>query len=141
MNRYIKKSLRSDVRKRANSCCEYCLFPEEYDAFIFEIDHIISLKHGGDSSSENLALSCFYCNNYKGSDIATIIAEKDLLVPFFNPRKGIWKEHFYLVGAEIIPLTDIGKGILRILKMNTKERLEERQGLIELELYPKTNQT
>jgi len=41
----------------------------EFDDTPFEIDHIISKKHHGPTVASNLALSCFHCNSFKGSDI------------------------------------------------------------------------
>lgn len=39
---------------RALQCCEYCRIPELFSSIGFEIDHIISLKHGGSSGTDNL---------------------------------------------------------------------------------------
>jgi 5-methylcytosine-specific restriction endonuclease McrA len=64
----ISPALRSEVRERAKGCCEYCLLPEEHAFFPHEPDHIIANKHGGQSSADNLALACFDCNRFKGSD-------------------------------------------------------------------------
>jgi 5-methylcytosine-specific restriction endonuclease McrA len=54
------------VWRRAQGRCEYCLLPQEFSTVTFEIDHIISQKHGGLTTAANLALSCFFCNSYKG---------------------------------------------------------------------------
>ncbi|MBX3436655.1 MAG: HNH endonuclease [Planctomycetaceae bacterium] len=40
--------------------------------FRHEPDHIIAEKHGGETTAENLALACFDCNWFKGSDIASL---------------------------------------------------------------------
>lgn len=58
------------VWQRARRCCEYCQMPQNHDDLTFEIDHIISRKHSGPTSARNLALSCFWCNSFKGTDIA-----------------------------------------------------------------------
>ncbi|HEX7774563.1 MAG TPA: HNH endonuclease signature motif containing protein, partial [Pyrinomonadaceae bacterium] len=50
-----------------------------------EPDHLIALKHGGQTTFENLALACFVCNRFKGSDIASIDAVTGELVGLFNP--------------------------------------------------------
>jgi hypothetical protein len=73
MSQYIPESLRHQIAKRAGHRCEYCLIREE-DSFLgFQVDHIISLKHEGQTEPENLAWSCFACNNNKGSDIGTVL--------------------------------------------------------------------
>lgn len=45
------------VWQRAYRRCEYCQMPQDYDRIPFEIDHIISRKHGGAAVARNLALS------------------------------------------------------------------------------------
>jgi hypothetical protein len=37
-----------------------------------EADDVIAEKHGGATSLENLAWACFYCNRFKGSDLASV---------------------------------------------------------------------
>ena len=58
------------VWRRANGRCEYCQLSREFDDRAFEIDHIRSQKHLGPTVASNLALSCFRCNSFKGSDIS-----------------------------------------------------------------------
>lgn len=47
MNRYIADSVRQLVAQRANYRCEYCGIHKDEAFYPFQIDHIISLKHGG----------------------------------------------------------------------------------------------
>jgi 5-methylcytosine-specific restriction endonuclease McrA len=84
---YIPTGIRRVVRQRANYSCEYCLIPEAFTFASHEIDHIIARKHGGETTSENLALSCTICNQHKGSDLASIDPETKELTPLYNPRK------------------------------------------------------
>lgn len=92
MSRYISDSMRAEVASRANFQCEYCLTLERHSYLAFHIEHIISIKHKGDSSIENLAYSCQICNLRKGSDIATFIdGNIDQPVRFFHPRRDQWK--------------------------------------------------
>lgn len=69
--------------------CEYCLYPEAYSAFRHQVDHIISRKHGGSSSPENLARCCAFCNRYKGSDIAAIDMRTGEIVRLFPSSIGL----------------------------------------------------
>ncbi|MFT5167951.1 MAG: hypothetical protein ACI8P3_003190 [Saprospiraceae bacterium] len=55
MSAYISVELRNEVIGRAFNTCEYCLLHEDDAFFSFHIDHVISIKHGGDTVSENLA--------------------------------------------------------------------------------------
>jgi 5-methylcytosine-specific restriction endonuclease McrA len=41
-------------------------------------DHIIAVKHGGQTTLENLAYACYACNHQKGSDIAPLIRKRAL---------------------------------------------------------------
>jgi 5-methylcytosine-specific restriction endonuclease McrA len=62
MDRYIPTELRLLVAERANHLCEYCLIHED-DTFVgCQVDHIISLKHGGQTEADNLAYACAFCN-------------------------------------------------------------------------------
>jgi hypothetical protein len=58
------------------------------------------------------------------------------LVRFFNPRKDVWTDHFRLEGPEIVSVTEIGEATARILRFNDRDRIVEREALIEARLYP-----
>jgi 5-methylcytosine-specific restriction endonuclease McrA len=87
-------ALRRAIRQRAKNKCEYCLLAEEHAFFKHEPDHIVAEKHGGETTLENLALACFDCNRFKGSDIASIDPKSKRLTPLFHPRLQVWDEHF-----------------------------------------------
>ncbi len=109
---------------------------EEDAYFRFQVEHIISRKHGGSSELENLAFACVFCNRYKGSDIASLKPGTNELVRFYNPRTDRWREHFQLKGVAIDSLTDIGEATARILQMNHDDQLLERQVLSRRKRYP-----
>ncbi|MBD2492144.1 HNH endonuclease [Aulosira sp. FACHB-615] len=132
----ISTELRKLVINRASGRCEYCLIHSSYSIYTHEVDHIIAIKHGGETSSENLALSCLSCNRHKGSDFATIDAETGEIVPLFNPRRQKWDEHFYFEGARIEGKTQIGKASTRLLQFNIPNRLLQRQVLMSQQKYP-----
>ena len=136
MTRYISESLRKQVENRADNLCEYCLIPIEETYFGGEIDHIVGIKHDGETVLENLALACQPCNRSKGSDLGSNSVAAKILTRFYNPRIDVWADHFQVnEDAEIIPLTEIGEVTVRIFKFNEFERVLERQGLIELGLW------
>jgi hypothetical protein len=62
------------------------------------------------------------------------------LTPFYNPRTQHWNLHFNLEGAQIIPLTPIGRVTIAILQINHPERVLERQHLIQAGKYPRSSQ-
>ena len=85
------QSLVSLVWDRANRTCEYCQLPQSFSSIPFEIDHIIAQKHGGPSEAANLALSCFYCNSYKGPNIAGFHPGSGRVLRLYHPRKDRWE--------------------------------------------------
>jgi 5-methylcytosine-specific restriction endonuclease McrA len=132
----IPAELRRLVIERASGHCEYCLIHQDVSIYSHEVDHIIALKHGGQTRADNLALSCLSCNRYKGSDLATIDPINDEIVPLFNPRRQVWDEHFLLNDARIEGITQIGQATSRLLKLNAPNRILERQVLINQRRYP-----
>jgi hypothetical protein len=137
MSSHINPELRRLVAARAFDRCEYCLIHRE-DAFAgCEFDHVISVKHGGETVSDNLALSCAYCNRFKGTDIGSIVPATGQFVRFFNPRSDTWHEHFALNGSTIEALTAIGAATAMIFRFNEPERTKERSVLQASGRYPR----
>ena len=135
-NNAISFSLRQLVIERAQGRCEYCLIHQDFSIYTHEIDHIIAVKHGGQTLSENLALSCLPCNRHKGSDFATLDPNNGEIIRLFNPRLQVWDEHCTLKNGEIIGITDIGQATSRLLMFNTSSRMRSRQSLSDQNLYP-----
>jgi hypothetical protein len=136
MSNRLSPEIRQIVASRANFVCEYCLIAEEDAYFRFQVEHIISRKHGGSSDLDNLALACVFCNRYKGSDIASLAPETGELIRFYNPRADRWREHFQLNGVLIESLTGISEATVRILQMNHNDQILERQVLSNRGRYP-----
>jgi hypothetical protein len=135
---HIAVALRRRIRERSHGLCEYCLISEKDTFFTHEPDHIIAEKHGGETASENLALACFDCNRFKGTDIASLDPKTKRLVPLFNPRTDVWDEHFKTREGLIVPLTPTGRATERLLKFNFPERIEVRATLARCGYYPRT---
>ena len=132
----ITQALRRLVFERAKGHCEYCLIPQDAVVHQHEPDHIIPKQHGGQTTKENLALSCLRCNRYKGPNVGSFDPQTGELVPFYNPRTQAWQEHFELDGAAIYALTPQGRVTVKILRLNDVSRLTEREQLMLIELYP-----
>ena len=133
---HIPLALRREVIERAGNCCEYCRLSQEDNYFTFHVDHIISEKHNGKTTSDNLCLSCPSCNIAKGSDIAGADPITGNATFLYHPRHQQWDKHFELIGAVMKGKTAEGLLTIQLLQMNSKERVTEREGLIELERYP-----
>jgi hypothetical protein len=123
------------VWRRANGHCEYCQLSQEFDDRPFEIDHIRSQKHNGPTVSSNLALSCFRCNSFKGSDISSIDSVTRTLTPPFNARRQKWATHFRWDGPYLIGRTAIGRVTVTLLQINDELRVEVREELISEGLF------
>ena len=119
-----------EVWRRADGRCEYCQLSQEFDDRPFEIDHIRSLKHRGPTTARNLALSCFRCNSFKGSDISSIDDVTHTLTPLFNPRRHKWATHFRWKNAYLVGRTPIGRVTVALLHINDELRVELRESLI-----------
>jgi hypothetical protein len=116
------------------------LLPEAQAFFPHEPDHIIATKHRGQSTIDNLALACFDCNRFKGSDIASIDPDSGALTQLFDPRKQEWTEHFSIAGGLISPRTAIGRVTVIVLKLNLQSRVEVREILASVGRYPKSQE-
>ena len=84
----MDQNLRDQVVERAGGRCEYCRVHQDDDPFYtFPIDHIIARQHRGSSELDNLCLSCFRCNSFKGPNLSSIDPETGEVVSLFHPRK------------------------------------------------------
>jgi hypothetical protein len=121
----IDTALRRFVRERAENHCEYCGMRQAELPFVtFHIEHIVARQHGGADDPDNLCEACHWCNFAKGTNLATIVDGQ--LVPLFNPRSQIWAEHFTRRDDQIVGLTPIGRGTVRLLDMNDDDRRQIR---------------
>ena len=127
MSRHIPEYMRKFVAHRAKYRCEYCHLLEIDAYYAHQIEHIISIKHGGLTILLNLAFACSHCNNNKGSDLATMLLPNKTLIGLFNPREHVWEEHFEIIDCVFYPKTLIGEATIKVLKLNDVDRIIERQ--------------
>lgn len=125
--KYISKKIRKAVVERAFARCEYCQSWMKNAIHPFNIDHVIPLDKGGNSTYDNLAYSCGGCNSFKATRIDGIDPVTQSAATLFNPRKDNWTSHFtwsddYL---EVIGLTPTGRATVEALRLN-------RSGLINM---------
>lgn len=121
---------------RAGNRCEYCLLHQDDSNLTFEVDHVIAKKHGGKTTTANLALSCYYCNSYKGANIAGRDPKTNKLTPLFNPRRNKWHRHFRWDGVVLVGRTPIGRCTVTVLRVNEPEAVAVRAALAEAGLFP-----
>ena len=136
MTSSIPAALRQLVVERAAGRGEYCRFPQDASFLAFEIDHVISEKHGGATAAENLALACVFCNSFKGTDLGSLDPATGQLPAFFNPRAHAWSDHFRVEDdGNLQPHTPEGRVTVAILRMNDPERVLGRQLLLQIGRY------
>lgn len=121
------RKLRRIVAERARGCCEYCLSQEFFSTQAFSLDHIVPLEKGGETASDNLALSCQGCNNHKYTKTEGHDPVTQRCFPLYHPRRHQWNEHFAWNDdcTLIIGLTPTGRATVETLHLN-------RPGLINL---------
>jgi 5-methylcytosine-specific restriction endonuclease McrA len=121
---------RRQVRRRADNRCEYCGLPQDaVPVATFHIEHIIPKQHGGTDDPSNLALACFHCNQHKGPNLTGIDPHTAQIIPLFNPRTQLWREHFALQGTEILGLTPTGRATVGVLAINAEVQRQLRAQL------------
>lgn len=119
------------VRRRASGRCEYCRLPQAASRVPFEIDHIRPRKHHGRTVAGNLALSCVYCNAYKGPNLSGIDPKTGRVTTLFHPRRHQWADHFRFDGGMLIGRTAIGRSTVDVLRINRPNLVAIREVLME----------
>ena len=111
---------RERVRRRARNLCEYCCSQTSLTGHDFTVDHITPEAEGGTNNLDNLCLCCFWCNNFKKSNTHFLDSRTNALVPLFNPRFDVWKEHFRWspTATRIIGRTATGRATVIALRLN-----------------------
>ena len=128
----MKHELLQLVWERAANRCEYCRFPAEFAWLPFQIDHIIAEKHGGKTLAGNLALSCYYCNSFKGPNISGIDPDgpQAVAVQIFHPRRDLWTDHFIWNDAVLVGTSGTGRATIAVLRINEADAIETRRMLL-----------
>jgi hypothetical protein len=135
----MNADLEAAVRDRARNTCEYCLIPQTAEITDHQIDHVIARKHAGETTLENLAVSCFHCNVHKQTDLTGIDPDTRAITPLFNQRTDRWVDHFRLLSdGSIIAKTAVGRVTVYVLKMNESESVTLRGLLIRGEMIAPT---
>ncbi len=130
MSERVSNALRRAVVERSQGCCEYCGMPDNVLRLPHEPDHIIATQHGGQTTIDNLAYTCFRCNRCKGPNLSSIDPLSGAMRPLYHPRLDNWHQHFRWEDAVIMPLTGIGRATALLLQFNEPERVGLRANLM-----------
>lgn len=136
----ISDKLRSEILERAGYRCEYCRTYSRLIGMPLVMEHIFPKTAGGKDDSENLAASCYRCNEFKGAKTYANDPQIGQLVPLFNPRQQSWQEHFTWVngGTHIAGLTPTGRATVIALRLNNEYITEARALWIDSNWHPPT---
>ena len=115
------------VWQRAFRCCEYCQCRRTSMLPRSRLTTSFPRSIRGEPPRETSLSACFFCNSYKGSDIAGRDIRTRSLVPLFNPRRHKWERHFRWDGALLIGRTRIGRVTIVLLNTNDPFRTELRE--------------
>jgi hypothetical protein len=123
---------------RANGLCEYCKSPANISSQPFVIEHIIPKSKGGETTENNLALSCQGCNNHKYNKTSGIDSITQEEVQLFHPRHQTWKEYFSWTDdvLEILGINATGRVTVEELKLNRQELKNLRKLLTDAGKHP-----
>src|SRR5438067_79744 len=90
----ISEAILQRLRREAGPRCGYCRTSAIIIGQPLTVEHLQPVALGGSSSEDNLWLSCRRCNEFKGVQVEALDPETGLVVPLFNPRRQVWREHF-----------------------------------------------
>jgi len=138
MSAYIPVAFQRRVRERFGNCCAYCQTAEVLTATTFEFEHIRPRSVGGETTFDNLCLSCPMCNRFKSDFSSAADPLTQRVVPLFHPQQQSWREHFAWCadGTEIGGLSSIGRATLAALQMNRAAMIRVRRMWVEMEEHP-----
>lgn len=126
----MDRDLERLVWDRAEGHCEYCRLPT-LEWLRFQFDHIIAEKHHGPTEQDNLGLSCFHCNSFKGPNISGVDPLTGKITRLFHPRRDAWNKHFEWNGVLLVGRSPIGRTTIDVLRINHPRMVQLRRALRE----------
>lgn len=134
----IPAALRAQVHKIDTDLCAYCHTPEALTVTSFEVDHIVPVSQGGETTLDNLCLACPSCNRHKGARQAVTDSGTGASIPLYHPRRQVWSEHFVWSdeGTRLEGLTEAGWATIEALQINRPQMVRLRALWIKMGLFP-----
>ena len=138
MSQRIPASLREQALARAGGRCAYCQSAEALLGVSFEVDHIIPLSAGGETSIDNLCLSCPTCNRHKAARQTAIDPLSGEMQRLYHPMLQPWHDHFAWSDdvAILVGLTPTGRATIALLRMNRPVLVQMRRYWVAFGLHP-----
>ncbi len=134
----VTAAQRRAVFARAEGCCEYCQSQARFATQSFAAEHIIPRFAGGQTTEDNLALSCLGCNSHKHTKTHALDPETGHEIPLFHPRRQTWSDHFAWNDdfTQIIGRTPVGRATIEALRLNRPELINLRRVLYSVREHP-----
>ncbi|MFZ2360322.1 MAG: HNH endonuclease signature motif containing protein [Anaerolineae bacterium] len=126
--RKVAAEVRDLVAQRAGFRCSYCQSPQSVGVPMV-LDHTIPLAAGGDSTVDNLCLSCYRCNEFKGARLQAPDPQTGEMIRLFNPCREQWRDHFAWAeeGRFIVGRSACGRATIQALRLNDDRLVRARQ--------------
>ncbi len=133
----ISAALRRQVTERDGRRCAYCRSPLVV-GIPMVVEHIVPLAAGGTSVADNLCLSCYRCNEFKGPRRQAADPRDGRLAPLFHSRQQRWGDHFAWAGdgVTIGGLTPTGRATIALLRLNSDWLVQARRIWLLVGLQP-----
>jgi len=134
----VGQRLRTQVLVDAGGRCGYCRSSEEIMGAPLEIEHVVPEALGGPTRRDNLWAACRQCNALKGDRTQADDPVTDAVVPLFNPRRQVWREHFSWSddGAHIVGQTAERRATVQALGLNRPLLVRARQRWVAAGWHP-----
>ncbi len=133
----IAAALRREILALDHQRCAYCRSPL-IAGVPMVVEHIMPLVAGGPSTLENLCLSCYRCNEFKGPRTDGVDPRDGQRTPLFHPRRQRWQEHFAWSGdGRIVQgMTACGRATIEVLRLNNEWIVQARGIWIRAGIHP-----
>lgn len=133
----ISVAVRRQITERDGERCAYCRSPMIV-GIPMVIEHIVPLTGGGSSEIENLCLSCYRCNEFKGPRTEITDSQSGQTTALFHPRQQQWRDHFTWdeEGDVVSDLTASGRVTIEMLHLNNDWIVQARRIWMVVGLHP-----
>lgn len=133
----ISTAVRRQVMELDGRRCAYCRSPMIVGIPMI-VEHCIPLVAGGPSTLDNLCLSCYRCNEFKGPRTEGRDPHTGQVVPLFRPREQHWQEHFAWSedGGTLVGLTTCARATIETMRLNNDWLVQARRIWMLIGLHP-----
>jgi len=133
----ISPPLRRQVMLLDGHRCAYCRSPIVI-GIPMVIEHIVPIVAGGLTAMDNLCLSCYRCNEFKGARQTAPDPDDGQVILLFHPRRQRWNEHFAWdqENINVRGITPHGRATVELLKLNSDWIVQARRLWIIAGVHP-----